>query len=293
MEEAEVEPDCREHANHGQGDTSCDCDDRSTFHADLLDGDLLDGTKPRSTNGPAVGKELANTHGDQRRMRHRVVVRLLMIEDDATIAEPLADGLRRAGFDIVTAATATEGLRLADDADLVLLDLGLPDLDGSEVCRRIRERSMTPIIVVTARGDEIDRVLLLESGADDYVVKPFGTRELIARIRAVARRTIAEAQSEAPVTIGPLLVDVAAHRAEISGATLDLTPKEFDLLAYLVTDVDHVHRRRDILEAVWDEHWYGPTKTLDVHVASLRRKLGDPNWITTVRGVGYRFGPPS
>jgi DNA-binding response OmpR family regulator len=149
-----------------------------------------------------------------------------------------------------------------------------------------------PIIVISARGDEIDRVLLLESGADDYVVKPFGTRELIARIRAVARRTMPEEAPERQRDLGPLTIDVAAHRAGMDGVELELTPKEFDLLAYLSSDLGVVHRRRDILESVWDEHWYGPSKTLDVHVAALRRKLGDPAWIETVRGVGYRFGVP-
>ncbi|MEI2652668.1 MAG: response regulator transcription factor [Microthrixaceae bacterium] len=219
-------------------------------------------------------------------------MRVVLIEDDPTISVPLADGLMRSGFDVVAVATAADGLAAVDGSDLVLLDLGLPDLDGSEVCRRIRQTSSVPIIVISARGDEIDRVLLLESGADDYVVKPFGTRELIARIRAVARRTMPEEAPERQRELGPLTIDVAAHRAAMDGVELELTPKEFDLLAYLSSDLGVVHRRRDILESVWDEHWYGPSKTLDVHVAALRRKLGDPAWIETVRGVGYRFGVP-
>ncbi len=219
-------------------------------------------------------------------------MRVVLIEDDPTISVPLADGLMRSGFDVVAVATAADGLAAVDGSDLVLLDLGLPDLDGSEVCRRIRQTSSVPIIVISARGDEIDRVLLLESGADDYVVKPFGTRELSARIRAVARRTMPEEAPERQRELGPLTIDVAAHRAAMDGVELELTPKEFDLLAYLSSDLGVVHRRRDILESVWDEHWYGPSKTLDVHVAALRRKLGDPAWIETVRGVGYRFGVP-
>lgn len=219
-------------------------------------------------------------------------MRVVLIEDDPTISVPLADGLMRSGFDVVAVSTAADGLAAVDGSDLVLLDLGLPDLDGSEVCRRIRQTSSVPIIVISARGDEIDRVLLLESGADDYVVKPFGTRELIARIRAVARRTMPEEAPERQRDLGPLTIDVAAHRAAMDGVELELTPKEFDLLAYLSSDLGVVHRRRDILESVWDEHWYGPSKTLDVHVAALRRKLGDPAWIETVRGVGYRFGVP-
>ncbi|HOT78707.1 MAG TPA: response regulator transcription factor [Microthrixaceae bacterium] len=219
-------------------------------------------------------------------------MRVVLIEDDPTISVPLADGLMRSGFDVVAVSTAADGLAAVDGSDLVLLDLGLPDLDGSEVCRRIRQTSSVPIIVISARGDEIDRVLLLESGADDYVVKPFGTRELIARIRAVARRTMPEEAPERQRELGALTIDVAAHRAAMDGVELELTPKEFDLLAYLSSDLGVVHRRRDILESVWDEHWYGPSKTLDVHVAALRRKLGDPAWIETVRGVGYRFGVP-
>jgi len=220
-------------------------------------------------------------------------MRLVLIEDDATIAVPLADGLARSGFDVVSATNAADGLAAVAGADLVLLDLGLPDLDGAEVCRRIRAESSLPIIVISARSDEIDRVLLLESGADDYLVKPFGTRELVARIRAVARRTRAGDGGDAVRRIGPLVVDVAAHRVVLDGADVELTPKEFELLVHLSSELGVVHRRRDILESVWDEHWYGPTKTLDVHVAALRRKLGAPGWIETVRGVGYRFGEPA
>jgi len=219
---------------------------------------------------------------------HGGAVKLLLIEDDPSISEPLADGLRRSGFEVAAAATAASGLEQAGQADLVLLDLGLPDLDGAEVCRRIRSTSTVPIIVVSARGEEIDRVMLLESGADDYLVKPFGTRELIARVRAVMRR-VGDGDHETVRDFGSLRIDLDAHRAHLGGEELDLTPKEFDLLTHLSSAPGSIHRRRDILEAVWDEHWYGPSKTLDVHVASLRRKLGDPGWIETVRGVGYRF----
>jgi len=218
---------------------------------------------------------------------------VVLIEDDPTISVPLSEGLRRAGFEMESAASAAEGLALVDHADLVLLDLGLPDLDGSEVCRRIRSTSTVPIIVISARGEEIDRVLLLESGADDYLVKPFGTRELIARIRAVSRRTGTSPAEETSRTVGPLVIDLSAHRVRLGDEELDLTPKEFDLLVHLSAEVGVIHRRREILESVWDEHWYGPTKTLDVHIASLRKKLGDPSWIDTVRGVGYRFGAPT
>ncbi len=172
----------------------------------------------------------------------------------------------------------------------MLLDLGLPDVDGFEVCRRLRARSEVPIIVVTARGDEVDRVVGLELGADDYIVKPFGFRELLARIRAVTRRAQARPEDLAPRVVGAL-----THRPPHppghagGGEPLALTPKEFDLLALLADEPGTVFTRAHILEEVWDAHWYGPTKTLDVHVAALRKKLGDPAWIETVRGVGFRL----
>ncbi len=217
-------------------------------------------------------------------------VRLLVVEDDDAIAEPLQEGLEREGFVVERARTGGEALG-ARDADLVLLDLGLPDLEGTEVCRRLRSSSSVPIIVLTARGDELDRVLLLELGADDYVVKPFGFRELVARIRAVRRRLEGRSPT-APLQCGPLTVDPRTRRAHLAGQEVHLTPKEFDLLVALAEDAGAVRRREDLISEVWDEHWWGPTKTLDVHVAALRRKLGDSRWVTTVRGVGYRFGAP-
>lgn len=224
-------------------------------------------------------------------MCHRGGVNLLLVEDDNAIAAPLAKGLQREGFTVTRVATGAEALELVGGADLVLLDLGLPDLDGYEVCRQIRAGSSVPVIVVTARGEEVDRVIGLELGADDYLVKPFGLRELVARIRAVSRRATAGAQqADNDVrTIDSLVVDRRTHRAALDGAALDLTPKEFDLLAFLATDPGRTRSRREILEAVWDPHWYGPSKTLDVHMASLRKKLGDPSWIETVRGVGFRL----
>jgi DNA-binding response OmpR family regulator len=219
-------------------------------------------------------------------------VRVLLVEDDASIAEPLATGLRREGFEVEVAATGAAALA-RDVPEIVLLDLGLPDLDGTEVCRRLRARSAVPIIVLTARSDEIDRVLLLETGADDYVVKPFGFRELVARMRAVLRRA-RNPDGPSPVTrLGALEVDRRRRRVTLDGRELDLTPKEFDLLAYLADDPGAVLARDQILRDVWDPHWWGPTKTLDVHVASLRRKLGDARWIRTVRGVGYTLEPPN
>ncbi|HET9609676.1 MAG TPA: response regulator transcription factor [Acidimicrobiales bacterium] len=220
--------------------------------------------------------------------------RLLVVEDDDSIADPLVEGLTREGYAVTRAATGAEALA-AGGADLVLLDLGLPDLDGREVCRRLRQRSGVPIIVVSARADEVDRVLLLEIGADDYVVKPFGFRELVARIRAVRRRTGDRSPAGSRQALGPLVLDRPARRVWLGDAEVDLTPKEYDLLAYLAEEPSQVRTREDIIARVWDENWWGPTKTLDVHVAALRRKLrgrGDHEWITTLRGVGYRLDPP-
>jgi two-component system response regulator RegX3 len=217
-------------------------------------------------------------------------VRILLVEDEDSIAEPLVAGLRREGYDVERAATATAALA-ADPADLVLLDLRLPDGDGLDVCRVLRDRGDTPIIVVTARGEESDRVVGLELGADDYVVKPFGLRELIARIRAVTRRTGGRAQ-HAPLQVGDLVVDERARLASVAGRELDLTPKEFDLLAALARDAGAAVSRRRLLEDVWQTTWYGSAKTIDVHVAALRRKLGDASLIETVRGVGFRLRAP-
>ncbi|MDY7105772.1 MAG: response regulator transcription factor [Actinomycetota bacterium] len=216
-------------------------------------------------------------------------MRVLLVEDDVTIAEPLVSGLRRDGYDVTWVATGTEALA-APAHDVVLLDLGLPDLDGGVVCRELRERSDVPVIVVSARSDEIDRVLLLEMGADDYVVKPFGFRELVARIRAVTRRSAAaSAPTGETQHIGDVEIDRRSHRVLVAGEEIALTPKEFDLLAHLAADPGAVATRESILREVWDEHWWGSTKTLDVHVASLRRKLGVADLIETVRGVGYRL----
>jgi DNA-binding response OmpR family regulator len=221
-------------------------------------------------------------------------VHILVVEDDAAISTSLVDGLSDAGFDAAAVATGREALA-AGDFDLVLLDLGLPDMDGLDVCRALRAASDVPIIVLTARSDELDRVLGLELGADDYVVKPFGFRELVARIRAVSRRRgpgAALASPGAQLEAGPLRIDVRGRRAWLAGEEVALTAKEFDLLAYLAAEPGVVHRRGDILEHVWDAHWYGPTKTVDAHVASVRRKLGDPRWIEAVRGVGFRLEVP-
>ena len=324
-------------------------------------------------------------------------MRLLIVEDDLAIAEPLLAGLRHHGFDGIHVSCGADAIAsIVNDAfDVVLLDLGLPDMDGLDVCREIRKLSSVPVIMVTARDEEIDRIVGLELGADDYVSKPFGIRELIARIRAVRRRfdsatelnspsitndldrdassdgspsavqsgtgqvadkvldqpkasvstnvpRSAPAQSlvdpmpgisagpagpatgadgsekilgKAPtdsglhgsglankatkpgtnsvLTIGKLVVDHRTHRVHLDGVEIALTPKEFGLLVVLGADPGAVVPRMSIIEQVWDEHWYGPTKTLDVHVAQLRQKLGNPGWIETVRGVGYRLADPA
>ena len=218
-------------------------------------------------------------------------MKILIVEDEDAIAEPLAQGLEREGFEVERVATGQEALD-APEPDVVLLDLRLPDVDGYTVCRELRARSDVAIIVVTARGEEIDRVLGLELGADDYIVKPFGFRELVARIRAVTRRRAPRADDRRPLRVGPLEIDTRGRRARLDAKELDLTLKEFDLLSLLAQDPGAVMSRQRILEEVWDTHWFGHTKTIDVHVAALRKKLGEPGWIETVRGVGFRLREP-
>jgi DNA-binding response OmpR family regulator len=224
-------------------------------------------------------------------------VHILLVEDDSALAASSLDGLRALGFSVdhvATGAAALAAVASPTPPEVVLLDLGLPDMDGQEVCRRIRAGSEVPIIVVSARGDEADRVIALELGADDYLVKPFGMRELAARMRAVLRRT--QAVPAGPATavqeIGRLSVDRRTQRVHVDGEEIALTAKEFDVLAFLADDPGAVRRRTEILEHVWDGHWYGATKTVDAHVAAIRKKLGDPAWIEAVRGVGFRLGAP-
>ncbi len=218
-------------------------------------------------------------------------VQVLVVEDDVAISEPLAAGLRREGFDVTLVRTAMAALSAAP-ADLVLLDLGLPDAGGFDVCKELRARSSAPIIIVTARDDESDRVVGLELGADDYVVKPFGFRELVARIRAVIRRSASSPPALEPQRIGDLEIDRRSHRVFLAGGEVPLTPKEFDLLALLAQDPGAMVTRPEILAEVWDPHWYGTSKTVDVHIASIRKKLGNAAWIETSRGVGFRIGVP-
>ena len=217
-------------------------------------------------------------------------MRLLIVEDEDAIAEPLAEGLRREGFEVERVATGAEGIERGAAADLVLLDLRLPDIDGYAVCRELRSRTDVPIIMVTAKGEEIDRVVGLELGADDYVVKPFGVRELVARIRAVTRRTSARPGAHV-LRSGDVEVDTRARRVRVDGREVELTPKEFDLLAALAVQPGAVVAKQQLLEDVWGGTWFGAAKTVDVHVASLRRKLGDPGLVETIRGVGLRLRP--
>ncbi len=221
-------------------------------------------------------------------------MRILLVEDDRSIASSLVEGLEAAGHDVTHVSLGRRAVELGPDHEMVLLDLGLPDMDGRDVCRELRARSNTPIIMLTARSEEFDRVLGLELGADDYVTKPFSLRELVARIRAVSRRTSDEPTPEnaAAQHVGGLVIDRRTRRVFLDEQELSFTAKEFDLLAYLATDVGAVRSRTDVLEHVWDEHWYGPTKTVDAHVAAIRKKLGDADWITAVRGVGFRLEPP-
>ncbi len=230
------------------------------------------------------------------------VVRVLLVEDDDSVAGSLKRGLARYGFEVDWVRTGGEALA-ASGQDLVLLDLGLPDTDGLDVCRDLRSRSGVPIIVISARSEEVDRVVGLEIGADDYVSKPFGIREVVARMRAVLRRA-GTVNADAPddsveqVALSQrLVIDRRARRVTLDGAEVPLAPKEYDLLALLSEEPGAVFTREQNMEAVWDANWFGSTKTLDVHVARLRHKLvdsGAPAQIVTVRGIGFRLedGPP-
>jgi DNA-binding response OmpR family regulator len=219
------------------------------------------------------------------------VARLLLVEDDASIAEPLMAALRREGHDVEWSSTGATGLASAGpEVDLVLLDLGLPDLDGLEVCRQLRTRLPDlPVLMLTARAEEVDAVVGLDAGADDYVTKPFRLAELMARIRAALRR----APGPSVTVVQDVRIDHAARRAWRGETELELSAKEFDLLALLAGDAGRAVTRDRIMREVWDEHWYGSTKTLDMHISWLRKKLGDdpaaPQLITTLRGVGFRF----
>ena len=222
-------------------------------------------------------------------------VLVLLVEDEESISEPFARALARVGFRTRVARTGSEAIELASTLapDVVLLDLALPDQDGRDVCRRLRQGSGVPIIMVTASGALTDRVVGLELGADDYVVKPFSVAEVVARIRAVLRRVQPPGAADPRKAIGELRIDLPARRVWRGEQEVDLTRKEFDLLARLIQDAGRVVTREALMSDVWDMNWFGSTKTLDVHIAWLRRKLGDdpaaPNYILTVRGIWFRL----
>src|SRR5262245_48193335 len=225
--------------------------------------------------------------------------KILVVEDESSIAEPLAAALEREGFGAIVATSAADALEAfrSRSPDLILLDVMLPDGDGRDVLRQIRSSSRTPVIMLTARGEEMDRVIGLELGADDYVAKPFSAAELVARIRAVLRRTAAPAPTgQSAIEIGDIRIDLDTREVSKGGEELQLTLKEFELLRMLMEEAGKVVRRSDLMDEIWDPNWYGSMKTLDVHVSSLRKKIADdpadPRYIKTVRGVGFRFASP-
>jgi two-component system, OmpR family, response regulator RegX3 len=249
----------------------------------------MDATTPRTTDAPSEP-----SYHEGMDVQPRLV---LIVEDEEAITAPLTEALQREGFRAEVAGSLADGLDMARSRspDLVLLDVMLPDGSGFDLLRELRTDGRMPVIMVTARGDEADRVLGLELGADDYVVKPFSGRELVARVRAVLRRTSAVAAPAAAgrLQIGGLGLDASARTATLDGAPLELTRKEFDLLALLMGQAGTVVTRERLIDEVWDVNWFGSTKTLDVHVSGLRKKLGDdpsaPRYLHTVRGVGFRF----
>ncbi|NLU68570.1 response regulator transcription factor [Streptomyces sp. HNM0574] len=222
---------------------------------------------------------------------------VLVVEDERDTAESLVLGLRRHGYEAAAAGTGAQALKAYSDTDLILLDLELPDIDGLEVCRHIREACDTPIIAFTDRGTELDRVLGLQAGSDDCLDKPYGFRELIARIDAVMRRARqTRLPTEAPVERGPLRIDTAMREVWLDGRRIETSRKEFDLLYCLASNPGLVITRRRLMSEIWGDpmHHYPEgsqiSRTIDTHVSTLRRKLGSSAWIRTVRGVGFTFG---
>ncbi|MFI2710123.1 response regulator transcription factor [Micromonospora sp. NPDC018662] len=225
--------------------------------------------------------------------------RVLVVEDEESFSDALSYMLRKEGFEVSVAATGTSALTEFDrtGADIVLLDLMLPEMSGTEVCRQLRQRSHVPIIMVTARDSEIDKVVGLEIGADDYVTKPYSPRELVARIRAVLRRQSTEANESGAPTLaaGPVRMDIERHVVTVEGASVQLPLKEFELLELLLRNAGRVLTRGQLIDRVWGADYVGDTKTLDVHVKRLRSKIepepSTPRYIVTVRGLGYKFEP--
>jgi two-component system response regulator RegX3 len=227
------------------------------------------------------------------------VARVLVVEDEESFSDALSYLLRKEGFEVSVADTGPAALTEFDrtGADIVLLDLMLPDMSGTEVCRQLRTRSQVPIIMVTARDSEIDKVVGLEIGADDYVTKPYSPRELVARVRAVLRRrSTAPAETAAPsLSAGPVRMDVERHVVTVAGAPVQLPLKEFELLELLLRNAGRVLTRGQLIDRIWGADYVGDTKTLDVHVKRLRSKVepvpSSPRHIVTVRGLGYKFEP--
>ncbi|MER6509193.1 response regulator transcription factor [Nonomuraea sp. NPDC048881] len=225
------------------------------------------------------------------------MTRVLVVEDEESFSDALSYMLRKEGFEVSVAATGPEALDTFDrnGADLVLLDLMLPGLPGTEVCRSLRQRSKVPVIMLTAKDSEIDKVVGLELGADDYVTKPFSSRELVARIRAVLRRQgdVVEELETAVLAVGPVRMDVDRHVVAVRGAQVQLPLKEFELLEVLLRNAGRVLTRGQLIDRVWGADYVGDTKTLDVHVKRLRAKIeadpSNPRCILTVRGLGYKF----
>jgi len=224
------------------------------------------------------------------------VTRILIVEDEDSMAEPLAFLLRKEGFSTEIAANGPDALEVFDrsGADIVLLDLMLPGMSGTEVCKQLRVRGSVPVIMVTAKDTEIDKVVGLELGADDYLTKPYSTRELIARIRAVLRRGADVEDAHAPVLqAGPVRMDVDRHVVSVHGRPTSLPLKEFDLLEYLIRNAGRVLTRGQLIDRVWGADYVGDTKTLDVHVKRLRAKIepdpAAPRYLVTVRGLGYKL----
>jgi two-component system, OmpR family, response regulator RegX3 len=227
------------------------------------------------------------------------VSRVLVVEDEDSFSDALSYMLRKEGFEVSVATTGPEALTEFDrtGADIVLLDLNLPEMSGTDVCRNLRTRSHVPIIMVTARDGEIDKVVGLEIGADDYVTKPYSPRELVARIRAVLRRNATEVVEAAAPTLsaGPVRMDVERHVVSVAGETVPLPLKEFELLELLLRNAGRVLTRGQLIDRVWGADYVGDTKTLDVHVKRLRSKIepepSAPRYLITVRGLGYKFEP--
>ena len=218
---------------------------------------------------------------------------VVVVEDDPHIADLVDLYLRREGFRVLLAGDGDRGLELCRQTEpwIVVLDVGLPGTrDGFDVCREIRATSTVPVLFLTARDDEVDRILGLELGADDYLVKPFSPRELVARVRAILRRTREGPPPQDVVQLGQLDVDLRRREARWDGAVVALTTREFDLLAFFANNVGLALSRQQLLDGVWGPDWYGDERTVDVHVAQLRKKLGTELPLTTVWGVGYRFG---